>query len=181
MSQVTIHDANGNIVTVEEGRLRILADVQPEFKHVSESDSLSFAWSIVAADFAAAATLLIVQNTSSDLVLHIAQISFSTDNASEVDIHTIAGATTPSGGTAVVGRCLNVAAKKVAEAVGHSNDTANSAQGDIIWSNRVLAATLVTVDFHGALILGNTDAIAVDITTAPTSLANCNIMGFYDH
>jgi len=180
MSQITIHDANGQVVEVDDSHLLVRSTNQSEFEHVSEDDSLSFSWSIVAADFGAATTLLIVQNTSSDKLLHIENVSFSTDNTSEVDIHLISGATTPSGGTAVVGRCLNVSAPKVAEAVGHANDTANSAQGNIIWSNTVLTATTMTVHFGGVVILGNTDAIAVDLTLASGSLANCNIMGYYD-
>ena len=76
--------------------------------------------------------------------------------------------------------CLNVAQSKVAEAVARSNETGNSSQGNIIWANRILAQTTMTVRFGGAIILGNTDAIAIDVTTGPGSLANCNVTGYYD-
>ncbi len=179
MANVTIHNANGEIVEVIDGQLHVLATNESEFEHISETASLSFCWSTVAADYTAGETLLIVQNTSDSLLLHIEEISFSSDLLAEFDIHTIAGATTPSGGTAVVGRCLNVASPKVAPAVGHSDDTANSSQGNIIWSNRVTANTVVLAQFGGAVILGKNDAIAVDITDAPTALANCNIAGYF--
>lgn len=180
MGDVIIRDpSSGQGADVTDKHLAVIAVIESEFEHISEDDSLAFSWSIVAADFAAAETMLIVQNTSPTLKLHIEDVSFSVDNASEVDIHIISGATTPSGGTAVVGRCLNVSAPKVAEAAAHADDTANSAQGNIIWANRILASTPILVPFGGSIILGNTDAIAVDVTTAPTSLANCNITGFY--
>jgi hypothetical protein len=166
-------------VAITGSQLRVIADMESEFKHESEGNSLSFTWNTVSADYAAADTMLIVQNTSPTLKLHIENVWFYTDNASEFDIHTINDATTPAGGTAVTGVCLNRAAPKIAEAAAHSDDTANSAQGNIIWTGTILASTTYTVNYGGAVILGTNDAIAIDVTSAPGSLATAGISGYY--
>lgn len=174
-------DSSGDLrqVAVVGNQLRVIADVESEFAHESEDKSLSFTWNTVSADYAAADTMLIVQNTSTTLKLHIEDVWFNTDNASEFDIHTIDNATTPAGGTAVTGVCINRSALKVAEAAAHSDDTANSAQGNIIWTGTILASTIHTVKFGGAVILGTNDAIAIDVTAAPGSLATAGISGYY--
>jgi len=170
----------GGLVESKNKHLLVQAAMQTEFEHISEDDSLSFSWSIVAADFSAAETLLLVQNDSDDKVLHISAVSFSTDNASEFDIHLTNGAVlSPTGGTLVTGVCLNQSAVKVAEAIARSNETGN-VQGNIIWSNRIAANVEKFIPFGGAVILRKGQSIAVDITTAPTSFANCNIYGYYD-
>lgn len=179
MSQTTLHNPDGAFVDVEDHHLLVKASTETEFEHVSEDEGLSFAWSVVALDIGAAGTILLVQNDDSDKNLHINRVSFSSDLATELDIHLTDEAVLTPAGTAVVGVCLNRAAPKVAEAIAKSNET-NNVQGNIIWANRILADTVVTVDFGGAVILRKGQSVAVDITTASTSLINCNIMGYYD-
>jgi len=178
MAQITIHGANGDIVEVIEGQLHVLATNESEAEHVSEHDSLFFSWSMVAADIGTGAdTALLVRNTSSTLFLHIEDISFSADTASEWDIHFTSEATFTPTGTAVVGVCMNRAAPKVAEATAIADETANT-QGNIIWSNQLAADVIHNVHYGGSLILGNNQQIAIDVT-ANTTGVNCNITGYY--
>jgi len=181
MTSFRIVDADGQSVHVADHQLRVIATNESAFEFVSETESLSFTWTIVGADFSAAETLLLVQNISDSLLLHIQDVEYETDNASEVDIHLTDGtALTPAGGTLVTGECLNRAALKdpTSFAIARSNETAN-AQGNIIWSNAILANSPYVRPFGGALILAKGQSVAVDITTAVGTLAHCSISGYY--
>lgn len=163
----------------QEGQIEAFATTVDEFENVSARDRNSFSWTIVPADFGAAETLLLVQNDNSNLHLHITEIDFQTDNTSVVRIHLTDRATlTPAGGTVVVGVCWNQTAPRVADALARSNETSN-AIGNIIWDFPVAADTEVVVNMHGAVVLAKGQSIAVDLTTASTSLASCHIEGFF--
>lgn len=182
MSDVNIINAgiqNVGMKVREEGQAEVFATVVDEFENVSARDRNSFSWSIVPADFEAAETLLLVQNNNDQLHLHITEVEFQTDNASVVRVHlTDRAVLTPAGGTVVVGVCWNQTAPRVAEALARSDETSN-AIGNIIWDFPVAADTLITVNTHGAAILAKGQSIAIDLTTASTSLASCRIEGFF--
>ncbi len=179
MAQITIHGADGNIVEVIGGQLHVLSTVESEFEHISEHDSLAFSWSMLAVNLGAAAdlTALLVQNTSDSLLLHIQDISFSADVASEYVIHTTDGAALTHSGVNVVGLCINRSAPKVAPATATS-DEVNNVRGNIIWANRIGADATHTERYGGAIILGKNGIIAVD-QVADAALTNCVITGFY--
>lgn len=163
----------------EEGQAEVFAVAVEEFENVSARDRRSFSWTIVPADFANAETLLLVQNDSDQFHLHPTEVEFETDNDSPIQIHFTDGVDLiPAGGTAVVGVCWNRTAPRKATALARSNETANT-QGSIIWNRNVLADTPTVINLHGAPVLGKGQSIAVDITTAPTSLASCTIRGFF--
>jgi hypothetical protein len=162
-----------------EGQLETFSVMVNELENVSARVRLGFSWVIVPADFANAATLLLVQNDSDSLVLHIEKVIIETDNNSYVQIHlTDRAALTPAGGTLVTGVCWNQTAPRVAAAIARSNETAN-AQGNIIWDFECIADTIYTVELYGAVLLAKGQSIAVDLTTAATSLAGCQILGFF--
>lgn len=163
----------------QEGQAETFAISVNEFENVSALSRLSFTWTIVPADFSAAETLLLVQNDSDSLVLHIEEVEFQTDNASVVRIHLTDRATlTPTGGTLVTGVCWNQTAPRVAPAIARSNETANVI-GNIIWDFPVAADTKIDVPMFGAILLAKGQSIAVDLTTAATSLASCHIKGYF--
>lgn len=180
MSDFIIRDPNtNNAAKVVEDHLLTTANTQTRGEHISEDEALYFSWSAVAFDPANAGTILLVQNDDSEKVLHITDISYSSDLASEFDIHLTDGAILTPAGTAVVGVCLNDAASKVAEAIAKANET-NNVQGRIIRAERLTADTPGGRDYGGSIILRKGQSIAVDITTSPTAVANCNIEGYYD-
>lgn len=184
MSEVFIKDPNGgdaSALRIVDGHALTQSFTETEFEHTSEHDSLAFTWTIVAADFEAATTLLLLQNNSDDLILHIDHIVVSTDNASIIQIHVIDAAATLSGGTAVVGFCLNRKAPRLATTLStaRSNETGNSTQGTIVVAPQILASTPIPINFGGAIGLPNGAAIGVDLVTASTSLATCTITGHY--
>ena len=162
-----------------EGQLETFSVSVEEFENVSARNRNSFAWSIVPANFAVTETLLLLQNTSSALTLHIIDIDYLNDLDSQVEIHIIDAAITPSGGTEVTGFCYNRTAPRVADAVAFSNETGNSSQGTILWEHEILADTPRLIDFFGALILPKGAAVGVDVVAGATALASLTIRGFY--
>lgn len=162
----------------EEGQIETFSTIVNEFENVSARNKLAFSWSMVPAILANADTLLLVQNTSPTLVLHIEEVIVSLDTDSLVQIHlTNRAALTPGAGTSVVGVCLNQTAPKVAPAIAFG-DEQNNVQGNIIWNHEILADTNETIELHGAVLLGNGQSIAADVTSAQT-IAGCTIFGFY--
>ena len=162
-----------------EGQAEVFAVTVDEFENVSARSRLSFSWGIVPANFSAAETLLLLQNTSAALHLHITDIDYLNDLDSQVEVHVIDAATTPSGGAEVIGFCYNRTAPRVAAAVAFSNETGNSGQGTILWEHEVIADTPHHIELQGALILPNGAAIGVDVVAGATALASLTIKGFY--
>lgn len=162
----------------EEGQAEVFAISVNEFENVSARSRLSFAWSIVPAIMANADTLLLVQNDSDNLVLHIEEAVITLDTSSLVQIHlTNRVALTPAAGTAVTGVCINQTAPRVAAAIAFA-DEQNNVQGNVIWNHEIILDNRETVELHGAVLLSKGQSIAIDVTTAQT-IACCTIFGFY--
>lgn len=163
----------------EEGQAEVFAVAVNEFENVSARSRLSFSWVIVPANFSAAETLLLVQNDSDSLILHIEEVEMESDASTLLQIHlTDRTALTPTGGTLVTGVCLNQTAPRVAQAIARSNETGN-AQGNIIWQHEVLADTPMKLELHGAVLLAKGQSIAMDVTTGAAAIASCSIYGFF--
>ena len=162
-----------------EGQAEVFAVTVDEFENVSARARLAFSWGIVPANFSAAETLLLLQNTSPALHLHITDIDYLNDLDSQVEVHVIDAATTPAGGAEVTGFCYNRSTPRVAAAVAFSNETGNGTQGTIIWEHEILADTPRHIEFLGALILPNGAAIGIDVVAGATALASVTIRGFY--
>lgn len=163
----------------EEGQAETFSVSVNEFENVSARSRLSFSWTIVPANFSAAETLLLVQNDSDTLVLHIEEVIVENDLNSLIQVHlTDRAALTPTGGTLVTGVCINQTAPKVAQAIARSNETGN-AQGNIIWNHEIILDTLTTIEWHGAILLAKGQSIAVDVTSGATAIASCSILGFF--
>jgi len=163
-----------------EGQAETFSIGVTEFENVSARSRLSFTWTSVAADIGAAGTILLLQNISATLILHIEDISVTTDNASEVDLHFTNEAALTHSGTNVVGVCINRNGPR--DAVLLSTATANEAnnvQGNIFWTGDIPAGETEHIHWGGAVILGTNDIVAVDLTTASTNLASATIAGFY--
>ena len=162
-----------------EGEALTFAVAEQEIEHVSEESGLSFNWSSdIVASVAAAGTILLVQNTSKTHDLHIEHIGIANGvTASEVTIHVITGATTPSGTTSITGFNLNTGSSNVAEAVAVTRDTANATQGTVIATEWMQADTDLDVDVRG-LILTTDAAVGVDHVVGSSETA-ISIVGFY--
>jgi len=148
--------------------------------HEASLNGQAFAWNAVSADVAALATALAVRNDSSTKYLVIDKLYVYSDVATAVDVHLVT-ATYTSAGTAVTGVCLNKAKATVASATAHANETGNT-QGDIILTlhtpELTTSAEAVGYDFKGSVILGQNQAIGVDLV-ADSAAFECTIIGYY--
>jgi hypothetical protein len=152
--------------------------------HQASLNGEAFAWNAVTYDPDAADTLLLVRNDSSTKYLVIDKIYVRCDTATAVDVHLVTANFTAAG-TAVTGVCLNKASATVADATAKADETGNT-QGDIILTAylhlavNAQATTSVAqmIDLEGAVILGDDQAIGVDLVTASTA-AECTIIGHY--
>lgn len=180
MADVTLRNAgvdpHGQKIRAE-GQAEVFAISVNEFENVSARSRLAFSWSIVPAAMANADTVLLVQNDSDILVLHVEEVIIETDTLSLCQIHlTNRAALTPGAGTSVIGVCLNQTAPRVAAAIAFA-DEQNNVQGNIIWQHELAADDGETVELHGAVLLAKGQSIAVDLTLA--GLASCTIFGFF--
>ena len=173
---------NGNTYTAEvnsDERLLTKA-VTVSAIHEASLKGKAFAWNAISADVAAAATALAVRNDSTTEYLVIEKLYVWSDVPTGVDVHLIT-ATYTSAGTAVTGVCLNKAKATVATATAHANETGNT-QGNIILTIQTNELTgdqkAQQFDFAGSVILGQNQAIGVDIV-ADSAAFECTIIGYY--
>lgn len=132
--------------------------------HVSAIDRLAFVWVSTTYDYAAADTILLVQNTDTDRDLKIHKMTWHGDAASTITVHCTDGAELTPSGTAIVGVNMNRKSGKTASAIAKRTETAN-VQGNVIGSFKVEVDKWDEWDFDDVVILGTGDSIAADIVT----------------
>lgn len=162
-----------------DGRLHTLAATETEFDYVSDHTGEAFIWTIETYDYAAADTLLSVRNVHATKQLHIEKVHLHGDTETEVEIHVVSAAFTPTG-TAVVGQGLNrtrdIDATAYATAI--ADETGAATQGDVIERRRIKADTDMDISFDGALVLNTNKAIGIDYVTDGAE-AHVSIWGYY--
>ncbi len=181
MSNVVLESGGINPVKAKiraEGQLEIFGVAVEEIENVSARDSNSFSWVTIPVNSDDGDTLLLVQNTSDTLILHIQSVRVLSDASTACVVFTIDNATTPVG-LEVVGKCWNRAAPKVAPAAAVGDDTANTSQETIFFNEELILDERLELDLHGAVLLGKDAAIGVDIATGATALSTCQIQGFF--
>lgn len=148
--------------------------------HEASLSGEAFSWNSVTADIAATETALLVRNDSSSKKLVIEKLYVYSDVPTAIDVHLVT-ATFTIAGTAVVGVCLNKASATVADATAKTDETGNT-QGDIIVTlhtpELTTAAESIEYDFNGSVILGQNQAIGVDIV-ADSAAFECTIVGYF--
>ena len=181
MSNVVIESGGINPVKMkvrQEGQAEVFATAVEEFENVSARDSNAFSWTTIPVNSDSGDTILMVQNTSDTLLLHILNIRILTDLSTACVVFTIDNASTPVG-LEIVGRCWNRAAPKVAPAAAVGDDTANTSQETIFFNEELILDERLVLDTHGAIILGKNAAIGIDIAVGATALSTAHIEGFF--
>ena len=148
--------------------------------HEASLSGEAFSWNAVSADIATTETALLVRNDSSSKKLVIEKLYVYSDVATAIDVHLVT-ATFTIAGTAVVGVCLNKSGATVADATAKTDETGNT-QGDIIVTlhtpELTTSAESVGYDFNGSVILGQNQAIGVDIV-ADSAAFECTLVGYF--
>ena len=161
------------------GQLHTKAMIETEFEYISEHTGEAFIWTIETYNYAAADTILSVKNIHATKHLHIEKIFLHGDTQTEVEIHVVSAAFTPTG-TAVVGEGLNRTKDldATAYATAIADETGASSQGDVVERRRIKADIDMEVNFNGALILNTNKAVAIDYVTVGGE-AHVSIWGFF--
>ena len=170
----------GVIAEVNDDKQLTTRAVSVSALHEASLSGQAFAWNAVSADIDAGDTALLVQNTSSSKKLVIEKIYVYSDVATAVDVHLVTASFTIAG-TAVTGVCLNKANPTVAPATAKADETGNT-QGNIIitlhTSELTTSQEAVEYDFSGSVIIGQNQAIGVDLV-AELAAFECTIIGYF--
>jgi len=158
-----------------DGRSKVISSNEERIAAISREEGEAYSWSNVSYDYAAADTIVLVKNTSSTKKLHVTDIFLSGSTATIATIHRTT-CTTPTG-TAITGINLNGSFSNVASATAIGDETTN-VQGSIIQNVELRAVTVEHIKFDGALILNESQCIAVDYVTDGTT-ANVTIRGYF--
>jgi len=169
----------GKLVAVDsQNRLIVKAITEDEILSATEEGN-GYSWTNVTYDYAAADTILLVRNDSSDLNLIIREFVMSSDTPTYATIHS---PTAPfvGAGTIVPGVNLNRVSGKVATASAWSNETGNVQGAVIRRPSLAVANTDYEVHFAGGgVILGNGQSIGVDYITNGAA-CRVTIYGYFE-
>lgn len=170
--------SNRAAAVTKDGKLAVLAAEETRLANISRELGEAYSWSNVTYDYAAANTILGVENNSTTKLLVIDSIWCYGDTFSQVKISAQSGVT--MAGTAVSAVCLNRGSTKVPEATAKANETGNAvAAANLIANIYILAAGESTYfDAKGAIVLGNDQGVFVDYVTEG-AVANVTIFGHY--
>lgn len=177
---ITIDDGTGtgNVAMVDATNLLgVRAVTETELVEGAERGD-AYSWSNVSYDYAAADTILLLQNTSITQNLMVDFFYIQGSTATEVVIHCPIVAFVPAG-TAVTGTNMNRTSGKSASAIAKANETANT-QGVVIFRGAIAAAPSdpYVIALGGALILGYGQSVGVDFVTDGAA-ARITIIGHY--
>lgn len=159
----------GNVASVDATHLLgVRAVTETELVEASELGD-SYSWSNVSYDYAAADTILLIQNTSITQTLMIDFFYIQGSTATEVVVHCPTIAFVPAG-TAVTGTNMNRTSGKSASAIAKANET-NNTQGAIVFRGAIAAAPSdpYVIALGGSLILGYGQSVGVDYVTDGTA------------
>jgi len=140
----------------------------------SEKHGDAYAWT-ASANIGATDSILWLRNDSTTQNLIIDTISVSSDAAGSWFVYCPENVTPD--GTTVAGVNLNRSSSKVALATCKRDNTTAVLANYIFYGHNAAAETVV-VQLRGALVLGYSDCVAIDITTEP-ALAQATILGYY--
>lgn len=154
--------------------LRTYSVIESEMTHTSEDEGKAYVWT-ASKDIDTTDSIIWLRNDSTTDELMIMSISVSSNAAGSWFIYSPTGTT--ADGDTITGVNLHRSSGNVAEATCRS-DATGATPANYLYYGSNMASETICVNFHGALILGYLDEVAVDITTEP-ALAQATIMGYY--
>jgi hypothetical protein len=173
-----IHGGTGNGYAAkvdEHNRFRTYATIESELSHASENHGASYVWT-ASDDINTTDSIIWLRNDNTTENLIIECISVNNNIVGSWFIYCPTGTT--ADGNVITGVNSNRQSGKVALATCRSDATLMTI-ANYVYYGASMASEDKTVEFHGGLVLGYLDEVAVDITTETTVLAQATIMGYY--
>lgn len=172
-----INDGTGSgyAAKVSDGNMLMTRGANESFvSYASQEHGRAFMWS-ASKDIDATDNIMWIRNDDKDRMLRIVSVIVSSAGNGVWFIYRPTG-TTPDG-DAITGVNLNADSGVVALATCRCDATGVTPANYIHYGANI-AYQQITIEFHGALMLGYLDELAVDFTTEVT-LAQCTILGYY--
>lgn len=175
-----IEDGKGRGYLLEvdsSNRVRAAAVVRKEIVAVSDTNGKAF---IAETNFTTTGTNQIffyLKNDDTALNLHINRIIMNTDSNTMFHLYKATGV--PSGGSTVTPTNLNFNSSEAATVTCLGAASITGLSTTKLHHARMLASDTMMVEWSGAIILGNGDAIAIECTTNTTA-ATCSVEFYFD-
>ena len=175
-----IKDGTGSaqLAGVTDNRLDVSSRSEERIFYASRDDGQAYTWVTATSTTAANDTILLVKNTSKTKNLHIDHVGITVVTASLVTVHRPAAIVTTPTGTAVAGANLNGNSGNVADATAIKDESTNALTVPLL-KYQAVAATPEHFEFHGAVVLGPDQSIAVDVVATEASF-ECAISGWFE-
>ncbi len=176
MAFIITDGQSGRTATVSvENRLNNSSKSNPRTFYVSRDDGLTFTLASVDSSAAAGDLIAYLKNDSTTRNVYIKEIQVSALNAALWKVFEVTG--TAAGSSAITPSNINLASGQTADATARGDGALTGlTTADLIRSTRTTAGDAMNIVFDDALILGPSDAIAVEYDTGTTGAAEVNIM-----
>ena len=177
---LTIEDGKGRGFTTEvtdNNKLAVAAVMRRAVTSISEENGLAF---IAETNFTTTAinqVFFYLKNTDSEKMLHVNRLILNSDVNTMFHLYKATG--TASGGSAVTPTNINFTSGNTADVTVLGAGSITGLTLTKLHHARILASDSFIVDWGGAIILGNGDAIAIESTTT-TTFATCSVEFFLD-
>lgn len=146
----------------------------------------AYAWNAISTNLATTDCLLLVANTSSDRLLVIDHAYVRGDIAGQIDFKIANQTGVTLAGTTVTGVNLNAGSTNIADATAFANESASAATTIFFTYYQHLGVNIQTttsptarIDFDGAVILGENDAIGMDTILEPAAGFEATFIGYF--
>lgn len=121
---------------------------------------------------------LYFKNTSTTKKFYVKEITIASIGAASFKISKVSGTAT---GTTITPVNLNFNSGSTASATVFGNGAVGGLSEDAVIETAILPAnTTEHIDFHDALILGQSDAIAIETDTWSSGAVHMSVIGFFD-
>jgi len=148
--------------------------------YVSRDDGQSYTFAALDSTAAAGTIFLFLQNTSTDKKMFVEDVDFITSESGAVfRIMTASG--TAAGGNALTGRNLNLTSVNDAQATARGDTVLTGiTTANVIYQTLIGGESEAHIEFRGALILGQNDAISINYHLGLTGTASAVIRAFFE-
>jgi hypothetical protein len=159
-------------------RLNVSSKSNPRIFYISRDDGQAFNMISTDPGTAAGEYIFYLKNTSSTRDLYVERIEFHSENAAVWKVWEVSGT---AAGTTITASNLNLKSGKTADAIGFGN-TAVTGLSTVkqIGTHRSQAQGEGEMNYHDSLILGPTNAIAVEMDAGSTAATEIDCFFHYE-